>query len=101
MKHIQPCTHCHGSGIEPQALDPQALVAAIAREIGAETFSVHDLVNYAGLSRGALHDLLSGREPRVIGWVLRAASQRPLDGYRIERLGMERNRTALWRLSVL
>lgn len=91
-----PCSHCNGSGLEPQALDPRRLVVAIVSAIGARDFTVADLKTFAATSEGELSALLAPHDARTIGWALVAASTQIIDGYELLRIGRERNRVALW-----
>lgn len=92
------CRHCHGSGWERPAIDPATLIAAIVADFGLLSFTTAELQRHAAVVGGRLQALLEGRDARQVGWVLKQSEGVPLDGYRLQRLGKERNRIALWRV---
>jgi len=66
-----PCTRCGGTGIEPVALDPAALIAAIADAVGLRVFTCRELVKHAEEVDGPLRAALAGKDARKLGKALR------------------------------
>ena len=74
------------------AIDPAAVVKAIADRIGERPFTVAELVEDEALAE-ALDDLTARR----LGKLLRKAAGAELDGFRVERIGEECG-AAIWQI---
>jgi hypothetical protein len=85
------CPHCRGTGVLV-AIDPAAVVKAIADRIGERPFTVAELVEDEALAE-ALDDLTARR----LGKLLRKAAGAELDGFRVERIGEECG-AAIWQI---
>ena len=82
-------------------IDPVALRQLLIAEIGNSdlTFTTSELIGFAKVVGGPLRTMLAGRDAKVIGWALKAAEALGAEGgYRLERVGSERARIALWQI---
>jgi hypothetical protein len=82
------CPHCHGSGWVV-AIDPAAVVQAIADRVGDRAFTVAELVEHC-VEDLALAEALGDLTPRRLGKLLRKAAG-------VERIGAERG-AAIWQI---
>lgn len=68
----QPCPYCHGTGIATPRIDPEEqLIRAIALFVGARTFNVHELMNFAMVTEGPLRDAIGDMSSIRLGKLLR------------------------------
>ena len=74
-----------------QELDVSALVAAIAGHVGDLAFNARELVAHARTVGGPLAVALGGRSARRVGKVLSRLIGQNINGWRIERVGADRD----------
>ena len=93
------CSCCNGAGVVPLPLDGAELLATIVRDYGSDYFTTNELMLHADIIDGPLRPLLAGYSARTIGKALAKLDGKAIDGRRLERLAMERNRVGLWRVA--
>lgn len=91
------CRCCGGSGIEPVA--GATLLGTIVADFGTAEFTTADLMRHARLIDGAaLRPALHGYSAKRLGKLLRSLEGHRVDDLRLERLGVERGKSVIWRV---
>ena len=96
---LRQCTCCGGSGWEPP--EGALLLNSILDQFGEEPFTVSELTAHAAAVGGPLAVILRPFSAKRLGRLLLSVEGLRVDDLMLSRLGDERNRVALWKISRL
>lgn len=99
MKQSAVCHCCHGTGREPASLDP-SVVPLIAATVGNVEFTTGEILKRAQIVGGDLAEAFAGFSSQALGIGLGTLCGLLIDGLRLQRLGTDRGRVAVWKVDL-